>query len=177
MRQRAAVGVVVALFVVGVAVGALGANLVNRHRVHSGGIGGIGGHGTRSMESEMVHRLDLNPEQQRQVHVIFTDAHHEILAVLNEVRPRMNGVMDRAHNRIEQILTPEQRVAFERYRLEHQQQHLRMHMPMHPGEGGAHGNPGGGAAAGDSGRSPAGQPPPATPSQSAPASPPPPGSR
>ena len=71
MRQRAAVGVVVVLFLVGVVVGALGANLVSRHRQHAGGGIGSGGRGTRSMEAEMTRRLDLNADQQKQVAAIL----------------------------------------------------------------------------------------------------------
>jgi Spy/CpxP family protein refolding chaperone len=117
MKRSAAVAGVVALFVVGVAVGALGAYVLLAHqRLRHGP--GMGGPGHRHMSAELQRRLDLTADQQRQVEAILGDSHRETMAIWQEVRPRVMAVIERAQNRIALILTPRQREEFERYRQE-----------------------------------------------------------
>jgi hypothetical protein len=121
MRRSSAVAGVVALFLVGVLVGALGDNLIGRHRMRAGpgGFGGHGGHGAHMMMSAELHRrLDLSADQQRQLDAILADTHRETLALWQEVRPRVLAVIERGQNRIAQILNPRQRQEFEVFRRE-----------------------------------------------------------
>jgi Spy/CpxP family protein refolding chaperone len=120
VRRSSAVAGVIALFLVGVAVGALGANVVNRHRMHVAPFG----LGTHVIAAELQRRLDLSPDQRRQLDAILADSHRETIALWREVRPRAVAVVERAQNRIAQILTPEQRREFERFRSE-RHEHLR----------------------------------------------------
>jgi len=117
MRRSSAVAGVVALFLLGVVVGALGANLASRHRSHDRPFAHhvLGG---RMMAAELHRRLDLTADQQRQVDAILADSHRETMALWQEVRPRVVAVIERAQNRIALILTPAQRQEFERYRRE-----------------------------------------------------------
>jgi Spy/CpxP family protein refolding chaperone len=116
MKRSGAVAGVVALFVVGVAVGAMGANLLDRrHLRHGGGHGDFGRH---HMSAELHRRLDLTADQQRQVDVILEDSHREAMSIWQEVRPRIAAVIERAQNRIAPLLTSRQREEFERYRRE-----------------------------------------------------------
>lgn len=140
MRRSSAVAGVVALFLVGVAVGALGDHLVGWHRtrggpaglgVHGGhgGAGGLGGHGGHGgpggrLSAELHRRLDLTADQQRQVDAILGETHRETLALWQEMRPRVAAVIDQGQNRIAQILTPQQRQEFEVIRRE-RAEHLR----------------------------------------------------
>jgi Spy/CpxP family protein refolding chaperone len=124
VRRSSAVAGVIALFLVGVAVGALGANMVNRHRMH-GGPFGLGSH---VIAAELQRRLDLSPDQRRQLDAILADSHRETIALWREVHPRAVEVVERAQNRIAQILTPEQRREFERFRSE---RHERLRQLFH----------------------------------------------
>ncbi|MBV8200108.1 MAG: hypothetical protein JOZ15_05730 [Acidobacteria bacterium] len=122
MRRSSAIAGVVALFLVGVAVGALGVNLAYHHRQWPGWSAarhGPGGHpGGRRMTEELHRRLDLTADQQRQVDAILADTHRETQAIWQEVRPRIVAVIDQGQNRIDGILTPRQRQEFEAYRKE-----------------------------------------------------------
>jgi Spy/CpxP family protein refolding chaperone len=125
MKRSGAIAGVIALFLVGVAVGALGAHLLNRHHGrHGPGHGMGGGFGHRFMSAELHRRLDLTADQQRQVDAILEDSHREAMSLWQEVRPRVAAVIERAQNRIAQILTPRQREEFERIRQE-RAEHLR----------------------------------------------------
>ena len=136
MKRSSAVAGVVALFLVGVVVGALGAELVSRHRpwgraAGASAPGGPGGHlglgGHRMMAAELKRRLDLTADQQRQLDAILVETHRETQALWREVRPRVVAVIEQGQNRIAQILTPRQREEFEairRERAEHLQRAL-----------------------------------------------------
>jgi Spy/CpxP family protein refolding chaperone len=123
MRRSSAVAGVVALFLVGVAVGALGANVVARHRLRGGPFGH--GPGSHMIAGELDRRLHLTADQRRQLDAILADSHRETMALWREVRPRIAAVVERAQDRIAQILIPEQRREFERFRGEHHE-HLRL---------------------------------------------------
>lgn len=130
MRRSSAIAGVVALFLVGVVVGALGANLVNRHHSRAGGSSarragpGLHGGGHRMMAEELKRRLDLTADQQRQLDTILAETHRETQALWQEVRPRVVAMIEQGQNRIAQILTPKQRQEFEVYRRE-RAEHLR----------------------------------------------------
>jgi hypothetical protein len=116
MRRPVALGVVIALFLVGVAVGALGIHVLDYHLIRKGAMGGeLGPH---SMASELHRRLALDAGQQRQLDAILADTHREAAALWQEMRPRLAAVIERADSRIVPILRPEQRLEFERYRRE-----------------------------------------------------------
>ncbi len=119
MRRPEAIAVVIVLFLLGVAVGALGANLLDHRHGWPGGHGG-GGLGLRpaqghspghSMVAELHRRLGLTADQQRQLDAIVADTHRETMAMWHQMRERLS-------DRIQQILTPQQRAEFQRYRQE-----------------------------------------------------------
>ncbi|HXO41277.1 MAG TPA: hypothetical protein VN999_07515 [Thermoanaerobaculia bacterium] len=136
MKRSSALAGVVALFLVGVVVGALGAELVRLHHPwglaagpHGPGAGSLGhlGMGHRMMAAELTRRLDLTADQQRQIEPILAETHREAQAIWREVRPRVLAVIEQGENRIAQILTPRQRQEFEairRERAEHLQRAL-----------------------------------------------------
>lgn len=133
MRRSSAIAGVVALFVVGVVVGALGADLVRSHRPQSLAVNHHGAgrrmmgseRGGRMMAAELHRRLDLSADQQRQLDAILADTHRETQALWQEVRPRVVAVIERGQNRIAEILNPRQRQEFEVYRKE-RAEHLRL---------------------------------------------------
>ncbi len=131
MKRSSAVAGVVALFLVGVVVGALGGELVHRHHPWgmAHGPGGPIGHlgmGHRMMATELTRRLDLTADQQRQVEPILAETHREAQAIWREVKPRVIAVIEQGENRIAQILTPRQRQEFEVYRRERAERLQRM---------------------------------------------------
>jgi hypothetical protein len=129
MRRSSAVAGVVALFLVGVAVGALGANLASWHRPWRGlaALHGAAGHlGGQRMAEELQRRLDLNADQRRQLDAILADTHRETQAIWQQVRPRFSTVIEQGLDRIAGILTtPRQKQEFEVYRKE-RASHLRL---------------------------------------------------
>jgi hypothetical protein len=129
MRRSSAVAGVLALFLVGVVVGALGVNLVNCHRLWCGPPPAFhhGGHpGGRRMAEELHRRLDLDAGQQRQLEAILVDTHRETQAIWQQVRPRFSTVIEQGLDRIAGILTtPRQKQEFEVYRKE-RASHLRL---------------------------------------------------
>ncbi len=163
MKRPAAVGTVVALFLVGVVVGALGANLLLHRRVRTGGVAGIHAmeaERIQALEGELKRRLQLRPEQEQQIDAILADTHRETWALFQEVRPKIAAVVKSSQDRIGQVLDAEQRQQYQRFLEERAQSRLehRRHA--------AHG-----AGPGDAGAPPAASPAPAP--NPAPATPPP----
>jgi Spy/CpxP family protein refolding chaperone len=133
MRRSSAIAGVVALFLVGVLVGALGAELASRRHPRDApvGLGGHLGSGHRIMAAELKRRLDLTADQQRQLDAILADTHRETQALWREVRPRVLAVIEQGQNRIAQILTPRQRQEFEAFRRE-RAEHLQHMLGTNP---------------------------------------------
>ncbi len=62
----------------------------------------------------LAWRLDLTPEQQRQVRAILRDARHESAATLTRVQPDMVAGFDRTQDRIRKVLDAKQLQKFEK---------------------------------------------------------------
>jgi hypothetical protein len=107
----------VALFVVGVLVGILGTHAFYLHELRQPG--GLAAFGTHLLARDLQHRLDLDSRQQAQVERILVETRTESAALRREVMPRVLAILDRAHTRIDAVLTPTQRAEFERYRERH----------------------------------------------------------
>jgi Spy/CpxP family protein refolding chaperone len=114
VRRSTAVVAIVALFLVGVAVGAIGYQsfLVGQMRRP----GAFAAWGTHLMASDLKRHLDLTPPQQAEVERILADSRAEWVALHHEMRPRVRAILDRTHARISAVLTPQQRAEFERFR-------------------------------------------------------------
>jgi Spy/CpxP family protein refolding chaperone len=113
MSRVLAIAAVVALFIAGIAVGALGTHLYYDHHFAGPG-GGPQMLGHRFFMHRLHRQLALTPEQSRQVDRILDRTHQEAAGIREEMRPRVKALMDRAHHDIEAILTPEQREKFQR---------------------------------------------------------------
>jgi Spy/CpxP family protein refolding chaperone len=114
VRRSTAVVAIVALFLVGVAVGALGYHsfLVGQMRRP----GGFAAWGTRLLASDLKRHLDLTPQQEAEIERILAESRAESVALHREMRPRVRAILDRTHARIGAVLTPPQRAEFERFR-------------------------------------------------------------
>ena len=107
-----AVIVVLLTFTAGVMVGVFASHMMILH----------GGHGaprfpTTAMVNRLDRRLDLTDEQRAQVEQIIRRHHTRIDGMWDGMRPRMRAEIDQANAEISRILTPEQRVKFERLKF------------------------------------------------------------
>lgn len=114
MKRSTALAAVAALFLVGILVGILGTHLFYLRQLRQPG--GMAVLGNRFLASTLDRRLDLTPEQRRQVDAILADTARETAAVRREMAPRVLEILDRSHRRIAAVLTPEQQRELERFR-------------------------------------------------------------
>jgi len=114
MKRSVAALSILGVFLAGVLVGALALHLTYMHRLHEPG--GMVGWGARLLARELKSDLDLTPEQARKVDAILADTRQEAMAVRRKSAPEMMAVLHRSRQRIEEILTPEQRKEFARLR-------------------------------------------------------------
>ena len=104
--------VVVVAFIAGFVVGAVTDRFMARHRP---------GPMRPMVEHAMVNRLDreldLTPAQRGQVEEIIGRHHTRIDGIWSSVRPRVRQEIDQANAEIAKILTPEQRLKFEKLKM------------------------------------------------------------
>jgi len=67
---------------------------------------------------EMLDRLELNAEQKTQVHQILGDTRQQLQALRKESEPRFDEIRQRADERLQKVLTPEQWKQFQQIRDE-----------------------------------------------------------
>jgi Spy/CpxP family protein refolding chaperone len=80
-----------------------------------------GGHGAPFFPMAMVNRLDrrldLTDAQRAQVEEIVRRHHDRIDGLWNDLRPRVRAEVDAANVEISRVLTPEQRLKFDRLKF------------------------------------------------------------
>lgn len=101
--------VVLAIFVLGFAAGALSMNLYGKMTSRSGGrwdprMGAL---------EKMNQRLNLTPEQQQQVEVILEETFERYGDIKKDIAPRFNTVRQQSRDRMRTVLTPEQLLKYE----------------------------------------------------------------
>ena len=117
MRRATAVAAIAALFLAGVLVGVLGTHAFYLRQLRQPG--GLAAFGTHLLARDLKRRLDLNRGQEEQVERILAATRAESASLRREVMPRVLALLDRASTRINTVLTPEQRVEFQRYQRQH----------------------------------------------------------
>lgn len=106
---RKAVGLVAGVFLLGIALGALGARLWDCHmraasaRRH--------GHVVQELKAE----LQLTPDQGKQFDAIIADTQGKFHALYEQERPQWDQVREQGRVRIRAILTAEQRPKFDAF--------------------------------------------------------------
>ena len=118
-RLLAAVALLVT-FVVGAVVGAVTVHFWLLH-------GGLPQHSAQFIVRRLDRRLHFSDQQRVQVIAIIDRHHHRIAAIWSGVRPEVHREIEAANVEIDRVLTPEQRVEFEKIRM-------RL-MPRRPGDG------------------------------------------
>jgi hypothetical protein len=100
------------VFVVGVLFGVAGTRFVIRRAVREAIL-----HPVRvqmAVEKRLVRKLDLNPDQTARLDRILTDARGQLGALRQQYRPPAALVFSNADAQINALLTPDQRVKYER---------------------------------------------------------------
>src|SRR5690242_14747212 len=104
----------VLVFIAGIGVGAVGVRLfVHRVMFHPEII-------PQKIEHDLAADLNLSPEQKAQVHQIMEKSQAQFRAMRERFHPEIAKIFKEADDQIASILTPEQRVKFEKYRAEKQ---------------------------------------------------------
>jgi Spy/CpxP family protein refolding chaperone len=114
VKRSTAIVAVVAIFLAGVVVGALGYGSFLMGQLRRPG--GVAAWATRLLASDLKRHLDLTPQQETEVERILAESRAESAALHREMRPRVRAILDRTHARISAVLTPRQREEFERFR-------------------------------------------------------------
>lgn len=114
MKRSVALISVVAVFIVGVAIGIVSTHLfyAQRFRPPDGPPGLVGRHFVDRLEGH----LDLTANQRRQIDAILERTHGEAELLRHEMQPRLEHLFETTGTEIEAILTPEQREKFRQLR-------------------------------------------------------------
>jgi Spy/CpxP family protein refolding chaperone len=115
-NNRKALALIALVFVLGVALGAVGHSLADR-RV-------LGARAQTQLQlqprpnppravARLTAELNLTPDQQKQISEILADMQQHYDAVHAQLNPQFEQIREQGHDQIRQILTPEQRPKFE----------------------------------------------------------------
>ena len=104
-----AAGLVIIVFLLGLALGALGMYYWGGHVLAN-----RRGHFDRGkLLADMTREVGLTPDQQKQLEVIIEDTRGKFQAINDQTQPQLEQVRQQARDRIRAFLTPEQRPKFE----------------------------------------------------------------
>lgn len=109
--SRKAIALIVLVFLLGIALGAVGNILVDRRVL---GARVRGAQQSRPM-TRLTQALDLTADQQKQLSAILKDMQQGLDAVHQQMNPQFEQIRNEGHDKIRQILTPEQRPKFEEF--------------------------------------------------------------
>jgi Spy/CpxP family protein refolding chaperone len=114
MKRSVALLSVVAVLIVGVAIGIVGTHLfyAQKFRRPDGPPGLMG----RSFVDRLEGHLDLTADQRRQIDEILERSHEEAEMLRHEMQPRLRQLFESTGAEIEAILTPEQQEKFRQLR-------------------------------------------------------------
>jgi hypothetical protein len=106
--SRKAIALILVVFLLGIAIGAVGNMLVDR-RVFGARVRG----GQPRQVPPLARELDLSSDQQKKLTSILMDMQDHFDAVRRQMDPQFEQIRNQGHDEIRQILTPEQRPKFE----------------------------------------------------------------
>lgn len=111
--KRKAVNLLLVVFVLGIALGALGAYLAGR-RVSGAPTEGTNHRGKHARIAERLTReLNLSTDQQKQLDAIVADMQAKYRVLQDQIAPQTEQVRQQGRAQIRAILTPEQKPKFE----------------------------------------------------------------
>lgn len=120
-NNRKALALISLVFVLGVAIGAVGHSVADRRVLGARTQ-------TRGQQiflqprpnpprgvAHLTTELNLTPDQQKQIGDILADMQHRYDVVHDQMNPEFAQIREQGHDQIRQVLTPEQRPKFEEY--------------------------------------------------------------
>ena len=122
MKRSLAFVYVVGLFLLGILIGGMAIHLHYARQFPPLGMHGPGrgpGGSMRSFSGRLERLLDLTDEQKRLIDEIVAQSRTQAEAFHEEMLPRVREHMQRTHESILEVLTPEQRERFEELRSRH----------------------------------------------------------
>jgi len=96
------VGAVLVLFGLGFLAGALSVNLYHRRIVKTQGLS------RREAFEQSLKQLNLSVDQQAKVDVVLAETRNQLRDVRKEESPRVNDIRNKARERLQAVLTPDQ---------------------------------------------------------------------
>jgi len=104
------------VFVAGFAGGVVATRMKMRHFVHEAA---ANPEFVRArVERELFSRLNLDPAQRTQVREILRDSQERLRTTREQIQPEVRLIMRDTHDRIAEVLKPEQREQFEKFLAE-----------------------------------------------------------
>lgn len=116
MKRWTAAALLAVAFLLGMVIGGLGVELLHLRRIAPWHHSGEGPPGFGFLVHRLERRLELTPEQARQVEEILARARRDLGDMHREVRPRVHRRLEEARSEIEEVLTAEQREELRRLR-------------------------------------------------------------
>jgi Spy/CpxP family protein refolding chaperone len=115
--SRKAIALLVVVFVLGVALGALGLTVMNRRvygaRAEVRPVSRTQAPDPTRAVSRLTRDLDLTPDQQQRLGEILTNTQSRYNAIRQQMNPQFDQARAQSRDQIRQILTPEQQPKFE----------------------------------------------------------------
>ena len=114
-KSRKAILLVSLLFLLGIALGAVGGEVLTDHwrETRQRNAGPRGGRDPVRALAMYTRDLNLNQDQQKQIQAILEDVRNQYAEIQKNVRPEYDRVRQQGRERVRQVLTPEQRPKFE----------------------------------------------------------------
>jgi Spy/CpxP family protein refolding chaperone len=112
----------VALFLLGVAIGAFGAYALGRYGPYALA-GSQQRHDRNTFVKQLTSELDLTADQQQQLQTIINDTRAKYRALYEPLRPQQEQIRQQGRDKIRAILAPEQRPKFEDFLRRLDEQH------------------------------------------------------
>ena len=109
--SRKAVVLVFVVFVLGIALGALGTYVVTTRVLAARP--NVGSRTPANTVAMFTRDLNLNPDQQKQIQAILSDTRARYAALHDKLDPEYEQVRHEGRERVREVLTPEQRPKFE----------------------------------------------------------------
>jgi Spy/CpxP family protein refolding chaperone len=73
------------------------------------------------IERRLTRRLDLDAGQREKIHTILTESQSELRALRGEFRPQFMAIVTNTEERVNAVLTEEQRARYDKVRAEARQ--------------------------------------------------------
>jgi len=124
--NRRAIALVLLVFVLGIALGAVGTYVVAGRRV-AGAPGQGSSHKERRarLVEQLTHELNLTADQQKQLEAILTDMQGKYRALRDQIAPQSEQIRQQGREQIRGILTPDQKPKFEDFLRRLDKEHKR----------------------------------------------------